>query len=238
ESERQRPNMSRRVFTSAMLLLLLTMCCCSDGAVVDVVEEPLSFPKFQWKEIADDKEAVESLGAPSLLKVGSDVFAVAEAQCKKDGKCFTGIASQLLTMGKGNEPEEVLKDAKDTKVLEEATSKELTKELHVSRPTAVVTGSDIYMLVGKYNGEGDAACQGEDGCGLFLLKGGVTGEGSSTKIGWTDTKRLPKNIFGEQLKSLTGLIGGGGSGVKITDDTLVLPVEGTKNGKAVSLIIY
>ncbi|EKF99434.1 trans-sialidase, putative, partial [Trypanosoma cruzi] len=38
--------------------------------------------------------------------------------------------------------------------------------------------------------------------------------------------------------SLTGLIGGGGSGVKMKDGTLVLPVEGTKkNGKAVSLII-
>ncbi|KAF8277522.1 putative trans-sialidase, Group V [Trypanosoma cruzi] len=238
ESEPQRPNMSRRVFTSAVLLLLLTMCCGSDGAVVDVVEEPLSFPKFQWKAITDDVN-VDSLGAPSLLKVGSDVFAVAEAHCKKNGNSvFTGIASQLLSNTVDEAKEEVLKDAKDTKVLEEVISKELTKELHVSRPTAVVTGSDIYMLVGKYNGEGDAVCQGEDGCGLFLVKGGVTGEGSSTKIGWTDTKRLPKNIFGEQLKSLTGLIGGGGSGVKITDDTLVLPVEGTKDGKAVSLIMY
>ncbi|EKF98102.1 trans-sialidase, putative, partial [Trypanosoma cruzi] len=33
-------------------------------------------------------------------------------------------------------------------------------------------------------------------------------------------------------------IGGGGSGVQMKDGTLVLPVEGTKNGKAVSLIIY
>ncbi|KAF8306661.1 trans-sialidase, putative, partial [Trypanosoma cruzi] len=32
ESERQRPNMSRRVFTSAVLLLLVLMCCGSGAA--------------------------------------------------------------------------------------------------------------------------------------------------------------------------------------------------------------
>ncbi|KAF8307368.1 trans-sialidase, putative, partial [Trypanosoma cruzi] len=31
-SERQRPNMSRRVFTSAVLLLLVLMCCGSGAA--------------------------------------------------------------------------------------------------------------------------------------------------------------------------------------------------------------
>ncbi|KAF8277835.1 trans-sialidase, putative, partial [Trypanosoma cruzi] len=30
-SERQRPNMSRRVFTSAVLLLLVVMMCCGTG---------------------------------------------------------------------------------------------------------------------------------------------------------------------------------------------------------------
>ncbi|KAF8277593.1 putative trans-sialidase, Group V [Trypanosoma cruzi] len=242
ESERQRRNMSRHLFCSAVLLLVLVMVCCGTGGAAQDPEQA-SEPKFEWKEVKDEDGdvTVESLGAPGLLKVGSDVFAVAEVQCKdSQNTVFTGIASQLLTKTADKEPmEEVLKDAKEkTQVLEEGGSEDPKKRVDVSRPTAVVKGSDIYMLVGKYNGEGDAACQGEDGCGLFLLKGGVTGEGSSTKIGWTDTKRLPKNIFGEQLKSLTGLIGGGGSGVKITDDTLVLPVEGTKNGKAVSLIIY
>ncbi|EKF98964.1 trans-sialidase, putative, partial [Trypanosoma cruzi] len=44
-------------------------------------------------------------------------------------------------------------------------------------------------------------------------------------------------------ESLTGLIGSGGSGVKLKDGTLVFPLEGTKkdngkDGKTVSLIIY
>ncbi|KAF8304410.1 trans-sialidase, putative, partial [Trypanosoma cruzi] len=33
ESEPQRPNMSRRVFTSAVLLLFVVMMCCNCGAV-------------------------------------------------------------------------------------------------------------------------------------------------------------------------------------------------------------
>ncbi|RNC36862.1 trans-sialidase [Trypanosoma cruzi] len=33
ESEPQRPNMSRHVFTSAVLLLLVIMMCCGSGAV-------------------------------------------------------------------------------------------------------------------------------------------------------------------------------------------------------------
>ncbi|RNC32192.1 trans-sialidase, partial [Trypanosoma cruzi] len=55
---------------------------------------------------------------------------------------------------------------------------------------------------------------------------------------------LPRGPFGTELESLTGLFGGGGSGVKMHDDTLVFPVEGTKKGeaqsdeKAVSLLIY
>ncbi|RNF04036.1 trans-sialidase [Trypanosoma cruzi] len=112
ESERQRPNVSRRVFTSAVLLLLVMMCFGSGGAAAD--EEPSSDPKYQWKGVSEDGVTVESLGAPGLLKVGSDVFVVAEAQCKKNGEggdnVFTGIASQLLTMDKGNEPKEVLKE--------------------------------------------------------------------------------------------------------------------------------
>ncbi|ESS62746.1 trans-sialidase [Trypanosoma cruzi Dm28c] len=242
ESEPQRPDMSRRVFASAALLLLAMVCCGTGGTAASDAQS--SEPNYKWKDITDGV-TVDSLSVPGLLKVGSDVFAVAEAQCKKDvNTVFTGIASRLLTNTADNKPEEVLKGTKDTQVLEEVISKELTKELGVSRPTAVVKGSDIYMLVGKYGGEGDAACQGEFVCGLFLLKGGISGEGSSKKIGWTDTKRLPKNIFGDQLKSLSQLIGGGGSGVKMKDGTIVFPVEGTKkNGnekdeKTVSLITY
>ncbi|RNF10841.1 trans-sialidase [Trypanosoma cruzi] len=80
ESEPQRPNMSRRVFSSAVLLLVAMMCCGSGGAAnVDVVEP--SEPRFQWKDIPEGAGVtVDSLSVPGLLKVGSGVVFVAEAQ--------------------------------------------------------------------------------------------------------------------------------------------------------------
>ncbi|EAN88532.1 putative trans-sialidase, Group V [Trypanosoma cruzi] len=250
ESEPQRPNMSRHVFTSAVLLLLVVMMmCCGTGAVTSD-EEHSTIPNFEWTGITNDKEVVESLGVPGLLKVGNDVFAVAEAQCKKDGNSgFSGIASQLLTMGKGNEPKEVLKDAKkDTQVLEEGTSPEEERRVDVSRPTAVVEGGKIYMLVGKHSHGDVAECKAtseKTKSGILLVKGNVGGDEAEKKIRWNDTDGLPCTI-GEEHKSLSQLILGGGSGVKLKDGTFFFPVEATKKKekkeekdvKTVSLIIY
>ncbi|EKF29394.1 trans-sialidase, putative, partial [Trypanosoma cruzi marinkellei] len=173
ESEQQRPNMSRRVFVSAVLLLLLVMMCCNTGGTAAAVKESTE-PTFEWKDITDAKVSVDSLGVPGLLNVGSDVFAVAEAQFKKgESNTFTGVASQLLTAATADQPEEVLTDPKDTKVLEEVTSTEPKKRVDVSRPTAVVEGSNIYMLVGKYTRTA-ASCQGDAATapwGLLLVKG-------------------------------------------------------------------
>ncbi|ESS55251.1 trans-sialidase [Trypanosoma cruzi Dm28c] len=241
--------MSRRVFTSAVLLLLVVMIFCSTGAALAEVKQS-SETKFQWKGISEGDVTVESLGAPGLLKVGSGVFAVAEAQCKKNGEdgdnVFTGIASQLVTMDKGNEPKEVLNDVKEkTQFLEEVTSPE-AKKVHVSRPTTVVDESNIYMIVGKYSRNAGGQESGADDWGLLLVKGTVSDKEESNKqIDWKDTNALPKTPLGEQLSSLKRLIGGGGSGVKMKDGTLVFPVEGTKekdkteeDEKTVSLILY
>ncbi|KAF8295403.1 putative trans-sialidase, Group V [Trypanosoma cruzi] len=242
ESEPQRPNMSRRAFTSAVLLLVVMMCCGTGGAVKAEVEptipeEPVPKSPFVWRDTTGD-ETVSSLRVPVLVEVNGKVFAVAEAQCKKgENTVFTGIASQLLTMEKGKEPEEVLRDVKEkTQVLEEVTS--TTKRVDVSRPTTVVEGSNIYMLVGKYCREDAANCQADAEnikSGILLVKGEV-GEGGN-KINWKETDGVPCTLR-DQHESWTGLIGGGGSGVKLNDGTFLFPVEGTKDGKAVSLIIY
>ncbi|PWU88835.1 putative trans-sialidase, Group VI [Trypanosoma cruzi] len=247
ESERPRPNMSRRVFTSAVLLLVVMMCCSTCGAAAAVVKQS-SDPKFQWKGISEGDVTVESLGAPGLLKVGSDVFVVAEAQCKKNGEgadnVFTGIASQLVTIKGDNTPEEVLKDARVIQVLEEGGSTEGKKRVDVSRPTTVVDESNIYMIVGKYSRNAGQE-SGADDWGLLLVKGEFSDKESNKQIDWKDTNTVPKTPLGEQLSYLKRLIGGGGSGVKMKDGTLVFPVEGTKkkdkteeDGKTVSLILY
>ncbi|EKG08754.1 trans-sialidase, putative, partial [Trypanosoma cruzi] len=214
--------MSRHLFYSAVLLLVVMPCCGSCGAARIAVPSPS--PLFEWKGINDgDGVSVESLGAPSLLKVGSDVFAVAEAQCKKGDFRFTGVASQPLTTKTADPPEEVLKKPKDgTQVLEENVSQNRKKKLDVSRPTTAVKGSDIYMLAGAYN---EVAASGEDvsvtESGLLLIKGSVSsGEGTSNKkIDWEVTESSLQ-IVDAQSDSWTRLIGSGGSGVKMHDETL------------------
>ncbi|EKF26300.1 trans-sialidase, putative, partial [Trypanosoma cruzi marinkellei] len=159
ESEPQRPNMSRRVFTSAVLLLLLVMMFCGIGGAAQDGVEQSSGPKFVWRDVNDDI-TLDSLTVPGLLNVGSDVFAVAEAQYKKkdENTVLTGITSQLLTITTDNERIEVLQDAqKCTQVLERGGSHE--EKTDVSRPTTVVQGSNIYMLVGKHSHEGAAKCK-------------------------------------------------------------------------------
>ncbi|EKG00977.1 trans-sialidase, putative [Trypanosoma cruzi] len=182
ESEPQRRNMSRHLFYSAVLLLLVVMVCCGSGAVTAKGEvQESTVPTFVWNKITEGV-TVESLGVPGLLKVGSDVFAVAEAQCKKDSVIFTGIASQIITKDNANAPVGALTDPKDkTQFLEEGAS-ENPKKVDVSRPTTVVKGNDIYMLVGKYS---QAAATGkEDGRaddgGLLLVKGKVSADESGS----------------------------------------------------------
>ncbi|ESS60513.1 trans-sialidase [Trypanosoma cruzi Dm28c] len=223
------------------------MMCCGTGGAAKAEDDRSSDPKFKWTRITDDKEAVESLGVPGLLKVGSDVFAVAEAQCKKGENSFTGIASKLLTNTVGKEPEEVLKEAKkDTQILEEVGSEDPKKRVDVSRPTAVVEGSNIYILVGKHSHEAADTCQAETEkikSGVLLVRGEVSGEAENKQILWKETGGVPCTL-GDQHKTLRRMTGSGGSGVKMEDGTLVFPVEGTKkgdagmDGKTVSLILY
>ncbi|EKF99442.1 trans-sialidase, putative, partial [Trypanosoma cruzi] len=242
--------MSRRVFTFAVLLLLVVMCCSTCGGAEGEEEDLPADPKYQLEEISEGGVTVESLGAPGLLKVGSDVFAVAEAQCKRrmEKIPLLGVASQLLTIKDDNTPEEALKNARVIQFLEKSTSTE-EKKVDVSRPSATVKGSDIYMLVGKYSrtpaagGQGSAAAQS----GLLLVKGTVSAEGgdSGKKIQW-NVNQLPVGTLSEgEHDSSMQLIGGGGSGVKMKDGTLVFPVEGTKkdddagkDGKNFSLFMY
>ncbi|EKG01328.1 trans-sialidase, putative [Trypanosoma cruzi] len=263
ESERPRPNMSRHLFCSAVLLLIVVMMCDTGRAAQADVPAPdpgSSLGKhFVWRD-KKKEETVSLLYAPSLLDVDGKVFAVAEAQCTgKNGAgedIFTGIASELLTLDKKQTKEELDASKVKTQVLEECPSDKAKcasqPEVHaisqsetkvrVSRPTTVVKGNDIYMLVGKYSPTAatDQEDRGAEDCGLLLVKGKAGGE-SSDSIIWGDTAGVPcvSTVEKEKVGS-TRLIGGGGSGVKMHDDALAFPVEGKKkeSGKTVSLLIY
>ncbi|PBJ78542.1 trans-sialidase [Trypanosoma cruzi cruzi] len=267
KSERQRPNMSRRAFTSAVLILLVVMMCCGTGGATQAevkqtikgpqqtnkrVPDPRSSPKtyFVWRE-KNEGETVSSLRVPGLVEVNGDVFAVAEAELK-DESGFTGIASELLEWT-DKESRELDATKLRTLVLEKfeveqgkfpflnvtgIDSQGRTK-VRVSRPTTVVFGNIIYMFAGTYSFEVTDNTAAAAKWGLLVAVGNVSNDGSSgKKIYWKDTSVIPWTDFEKQHEFLTGLIGGGGSGVQTKDGTIVLPVEGTKNGKAVSLIIY
>ncbi|KAF8307094.1 putative trans-sialidase, Group VI [Trypanosoma cruzi] len=239
ESEPQRPNMSRHLFCSEVLLLIVLMVCCGTGGAAQAAEQA-SERNYKWKDITEVGETVESLVVPGLLNVGSDVFAVAEAQCKKNDFSFTGIASQIITKDNADKPMEVLNEVKETQFLEDGSA-DPKKKVDVSRPTTVVKGNDIYMIAGKYSPT--AATDQDDGAedwGLLLVKGEASEESVSGKrIKWKDNDGVSRISVGE-LDSWTGLIGGGGSGIKMKDETLVFPVEATKKEeeKTVSLLIY
>ncbi|PWU89184.1 putative trans-sialidase, Group V [Trypanosoma cruzi] len=268
ESERQRPNMSRSVFTSAVLLLVVMMC--DTGRAAQAAESTSGqgsspSPSFVWRDMKKGEETVDSLYAPSLVEVNGGVFAVAEAALKKNENShfFTGIASELLALS-GENPKELAASNVKTKILENCSSQgdkcpsQSTKQdgsksemrVYVSRPTTVVKGNDIYMLAGTYIRENFAVCQGKAGAaswGLLLVKGNVSKE-QDKEIVWEDTDGLPCNSIVKLHESLTGEIGSGGSGVKMNDGTLVFPLEAVKKekdkteedrkNKNVSLIIY
>ncbi|EAN94869.1 putative trans-sialidase, Group V [Trypanosoma cruzi] len=266
ESEPQRPNMSRRAFTSAMLLLLVVMMCCDTGGATATNNGTSrkavlgSLPKtyFFWRD-KNEGETVSSLRVPVLVEMNDDVFAVAEAQCTEASNSgFAGIASELLEWT-DKESKELDTTKLRTQVLEKfqveqgkfpslevtqnaAASQNRTK-VRVSRPTTVVNGSVIYMFAGTYSFEVTEAAGSTAAAakwGLLVAVGNVSNDGSSgkKKIYWKDASVIPWTEFENQHESLTGLIGGGGSGVQMKDGTFVFPMEGTKDGKAVSLIIY
>ncbi|EAN86985.1 trans-sialidase, putative, partial [Trypanosoma cruzi] len=264
ESEPQRPNMSRRAFTSAMLLLLVVMMCCDTGGATATNNGTSrraslrSSPKtyFFWRD-KNEGETVSSLRVPVLVEMNDDVFAVAEAQCTETSNSgFAGIASELLEWT-DKESKELDTTKLRTQVLEkfqveqgkfpflnvtQNASQNRTK-VRVSRPTTVVNGSVIYMFAGTYSFEVTEAAGSTAAAakwGLLVAVGNVSNDGSSgkKKIYWKDASVIPWTEFENQHESLTGLIGGGGSGVQMKDGTFVFPMEGTKDGKAVSLIIY
>ncbi|EAN91826.1 putative trans-sialidase, Group V [Trypanosoma cruzi] len=262
EGEPRRPHMSRRVFASAVLPLFLfvMMCCGTGGAAANnrgaSGQESSPGNCIDWRDIKTG-EKVGALHAPSLVEVNGDVFAVAEAQCTKDEGCiFTGIASELLELSDKTKKKELDESKLKTQVLDKCASLEegqcpsqavkqdgsqRVMNIHVGRPTTIVTTSQIYMLAGNYSRTAAAGTQKSKAheWGLLLVRGNVSEE-QGKKINWNDTYRFLWTDLKKQHESWSGLIGGGGSGIRMEDGTFLFPVEGTneKNGTTVSLIIY
>ncbi|KAF5214623.1 hypothetical protein ECC02_012759 [Trypanosoma cruzi] len=245
ESEPQRPNMSRRVCTSAVLLLFVVLMCCSGGAhaeqagaAVDPFKgtTPISFAN--WKELKDAGSKITSLRVPGLVKVGDDVFAVAEAQCgEKDGAdSCAGIVSKHLNIS-DDSMDISTSDISLFRMQLVDTAANNFGTTEVLRPTTLVIGESVYMLLGNYSRK-KQQIQGTNEPGLLLVKGTVTVDGGKNKkLVWNETHVVkPQGI--RYSHSLTELIGGGGSGAVLRDGALVFPMQAKgKDGTSVLLSI-
>ncbi|KAF8302237.1 putative trans-sialidase, Group VIII [Trypanosoma cruzi] len=243
ESEPQRPNMSRRVFASAVLLLFVMMMCCGSGAAaaeqtgaaVDPFKgtPPISFAN--WKEFKDAGREITSLRVPGLVKAGDDVFAVAEAQCGERngaGSC-AGIVSKHLNISDGS------MDISTSDIslfcmqlVDTAANNFGTTEL--LRPTTVVIGESVYMLLGNYSRK-KQQIQGTNEPGLLLVKGTVAEENGQKKIRWNETHLMNPQAI-RYSGFLTELIGGGGSGAVMGEGALVFPMQ-AKNSDGTSVLL-
>ncbi|KAF8303460.1 putative trans-sialidase, Group VIII [Trypanosoma cruzi] len=257
ESEPQRPNMSRRVFASAVLLLLVfvLMCCDVGGAhagesnvkkAVDALRGIKWEELDKWEEIANAGDKYGSLLSPSLVEVQGHVFAIAEAHCTDGGDCsdvsLTGIASKHLDLSDGGSTEISAANAGasifGTDLLKEE-SEGISARNGITRPTTLVLGDSVYVLLGNYRrrvaGTQVAKIQGKNERGLLLVKGTVAEENGKKKIRWNETHVVKPQGKGYSL-SLTELIGGGGSGAVMGDGTLVFPMQAeNKYGQRVLL---
>ncbi|KAF8277311.1 putative trans-sialidase, Group VIII [Trypanosoma cruzi] len=250
ESERQRPSMSRRVVTSAVMLLLVVMTCCgisgaaaaAEGNVRDTVDALMGIKWEElemWEEIANAGDKYGSLLSPSLVDVQGHVFAIAEAYCKDGGDCrdvsFTGIASKYLDLSDGGSTEIPAANAGvsifGTDLLKKG-SEGISTRNGITRPTTLVLGDSVYMLVGNYRrraaGTQVAKIQGTNERGLLLVKGTVADEGGKKKIRWNETHLVNPQGKGYSY-SLTELVGGGGSGAVMRDGALVFPMQAENN---------
>ncbi|EAN95002.1 putative trans-sialidase [Trypanosoma cruzi] len=250
ESEPQRPNMSRRVFASAVLLLLVVMVWCGCGGAHAVENNSsIAINPFTgttridatWKDVEINTKSA-SLHGPTLVEVQGHVFAIAEVHCKDGGDCsdvsFTGIASKYLGLNVVADSTEI--STADASIFGADLLKEgyegISATNGITRPTTLVIEDSVYMLLGKQSHTKKQVERTNEG-GLFLVKGTVSDEGEKKKIRWNETHLVNPQGKAASL-SLTELIGGGGSGAVMRDGTLVFPMQAKgKDGESVLLSI-
>ncbi|KAF8276444.1 putative trans-sialidase, Group VII [Trypanosoma cruzi] len=245
ESERQRPNMSRYLFYSVVLLLLVVMMFCGtggadaegqpSGAAFDPFKgtTPISFAN--WKEFKEDGSKITSLRVPGLVKVGDDVFAVAEARCgeRSEAGCCAGIVSKHLDIRSGSMDISTSDISLFCMQLRDTAENNFgTTEL--LRPTTLVLGDSVYILVGNQS-RTTPQVGGTNERGLLLVKGTRTEENGKKKIRWNETHVVNPQRKGASL-SLTELIGGGGSGAVMREGALVFPMQ-AKNKDGTSVLL-
>ncbi|ESS60331.1 hypothetical protein TCDM_12147 [Trypanosoma cruzi Dm28c] len=268
ESESQRPNMSRRVFDSAVLLLVTTMCCATCGATaarendgnsdLRSVEELQKVDLFvpQTTPVLPEGGGTpgtkrDAFASPSLVSAGGVLAAFArgeiDAQYAVDGKVIKPTSSDIVAG--------YIDSSWDWFTLVEKVSGS-TWKAHtvldttdgtnrvgdVFNPTTTTKGNKVFLLAGSYDMLNESGRWKRDSLDLKLVVGDVTKPTASEPSGWI-TWGTPTSLGQTTLKTpkagLKDFASSGGSGVLMEDGTLVFPVMAKDEAEDVySMIIY
>ncbi|ESS55394.1 trans-sialidase [Trypanosoma cruzi Dm28c] len=263
ESEPQRPNMSRRVFTSVVLLLVIWICCNTGGAVAVVEGKSGDAQLPHWVDIfVPEKTQVlpkegsetgvrEAFAASSLVSAGGVMVAFAEGLFvyKVHGYDFFGIKPYEIVAvyikAAESWPSIVAEVNAGTwrahTVIGSRNGNDRLRFLYP--PTAVAKDNKVFLVVGSdtvgYDSSDDMWVQ--DGWDIQLAEGvamqskdGV----QSTLISWAEPKSLLQQIPKHTQDHLKDFETAGGSGIVMQNDTLVFPLVAKGKNYPFSIITY
>ncbi|KAF8284180.1 putative trans-sialidase, Group II, partial [Trypanosoma cruzi] len=263
ESEPQRPNMSRRVFASAVPLLVVMMCCATCGATAAVEGNSGDAQLLQWVDIfVPEKTQVlpkegsetgvrEAFAAPSLVSAGGvmAVFAEGLFVYKVHGHDFFGIRPYEIVAvyikAAESWPSIVAEVNAGTwrahTALGSRNDDDRLRFLY--RPTAVAKDSKVFLLVESDNTRYDNVNNTwvQDGWDIQLVVGVATQSKDgvqSTLINWAEPKSILQQIPKRTQDQLREVATAGGSGIVMQNDTLVFPLVANGKNYPFSSITY
>ncbi|PBJ69317.1 trans-sialidase [Trypanosoma cruzi cruzi] len=264
ESEPQRPNMSRHLFTSAVLLLLFVMMCCGTCGAAAAVESKsgvVQLPKWvdiflpnKTQVVAKNGSAAgtprDSFVSPSLVSAGGVIAAFAGGRVKYNDPHKSGwLDSSDIVAGyisaAGTWPSIVAEITNNGWKTHTALGGWNGKD-HVSVwywPTAVARDNKVFLIAGgyewKYNYDYKKWLRDE--WDIQLVVGEVTQAKDikhSKQISWGEPTSLLPQIPQKMKSGLDHFAGTGGSGIVMGNGTLVCPLIAANGNHPVSMITY
>ncbi|RNC56020.1 surface protein-2, partial [Trypanosoma cruzi] len=259
------PNMSRHVFTSAVLLLLVVImtCCatCEAAAVVESKSGAVQLPK--WVDIfVPEKTQVlpkegsksgvkKAFAAPSLVSAGGVMVAFAESlfvYIVHEHNLF-GIKPYEIVAGYIKAAESWPSIVAEVNATTWRTHTVIGSRngndclCYLQRPTAVARDSKVFLLVGsdttRYDSDDNMWVK--DGWDIQLVEGVATQskDGVQSKlVSWGEPKSLLKQILNHTQDQLRDVVTAGGSGIVMQNDTLVFPLMVNGQNYPFSSITY
>ncbi|PBJ76091.1 trans-sialidase [Trypanosoma cruzi cruzi] len=265
ESEPQRPNMSRRVFDSAVLFLLVVIwiCCSTGGATAAVEGKSGDAQLLQWVDIfVPEKTQVlpkegsetgvrEAFAAPSLVSAGGVMAVFAEGFSEYNAhennpfgiKPYEIVAVYIKAAESW--PSIVAEVNAGTwrahTVIGSRNDDDRLRFLY--RPTAVAKDSKVFLLVESDNTRYDNVNNTwvQDGWDIQLVVGVVTQSTDgvqSTLINWAEPKSILQQIPKHTQDQLREVATAVGSGIVMQNDTLVFPLVANGKNYPFSSITY